>query len=283
MLTLAVCAVAIGGALVLLLHPYADSAESDRKDSDLNTPALYAELPNAEPQQPADASSSKKIDVPVLVYHVVRPSYPSDSAAVRAIAVTPETFDAEMGYLASAGYRIVKFSDLEAYFASSTPLPPKPVILSFDDGWGDQFAYAFPVLEKYRYPATFFVFTNAIDRPGFLTWDDLHALAAAGMTIGAHSRPHPYLTSIASESKLWSEIDGSRRLLEKELGLPVNEFAYPFGRYDAAIVSLVRKSGYRSARGDYYSGRQSADRLFELSAINAPTTIARFKTLLPAK
>ncbi len=175
----------------------------------------------------------------------------------------------------------MRFSDLENYFAGGTPLPPHPVILSFDDGWSDQFTYAFPILQKYDYPATFFVFTNAIGRKGFLTWANLRTLVASGMSIGDHTRSHPFLTNITSTSTLWDEIDESKKLLEKELGVPVGEFAYPFGRYNPAIMSLVREAGYRSARGDFYSGDQSDDRLFELSAMNVPTTLARFESLLP--
>ena len=124
--------------------------------------SIYAEVPTSANQSVPAPSRRSSIDVPILVYHVVRPSYPSDSKGVRAIAQTPETFDAEMGYLGAAGYQVVSFDDMERHFADAKPLPPHPVIISFDDGWRDQFEYALPVLEKYRYSATFFVFTNAI-------------------------------------------------------------------------------------------------------------------------
>ena len=135
----------------------------------LKDQASYAEVSTTSTQDMMIiASSSRKINLPILVYHIVRPSYPSDSAAVRALALTPEVFDAEMDYLETAGYHIVQFSDLEHYFDDGKPLPANPIILSFDDGWGDQFTYAFPILQKYHYTATFFVFTNSIGRPGFL-------------------------------------------------------------------------------------------------------------------
>lgn len=244
----------------------------------LENQARYAELSTTSQQASAVAAfPSEKLNLPILVYHIVRPSYPTDSRAVRAIALTPETFDAEMKYLRTAGYHIVPFGDLEAYFKTGAPLPSKPIILSFDDGWSDQFAYAFPILKKYGYTATFFVFTNVIGRRGFLSWNELRQLLAAGMTIGDHTRSHPYLTEISNPAVLWNEIDGSKKILEKRLGVPVNEFAYPFGAYDTAIQTLVRKAGYASARGDYFSGEQSANRLYDLSAMNAPTTTALFE------
>ena len=281
LIVLSICLFGGGIAAVAIVHQA--GVETPREKTSAISPLLYAEVSAApQPQRTSIAGTDKQINLPILVYHIVRPSYPSDSAAVRTLALTPQTFTAEMNWLKTSGYHVVRFSDLEAYVASSTPLPSKPIILSFDDGWGDQFKYAFPILEQYHYPVTFFVFTNAINRHGFLTWRDLHALIAAGMTIGDHTRSHPYLARITSTSTLWSEIDGSKRLLEKKLGVPINEFAYPFGEYNPTILSLVKKAGYKSARGDYYSGPlQSAARLFELSALNAPTTTAQFEKRFP--
>ena len=225
---------------------------------------------------PAAVSAAREIGVPIIVYHVVRPSYPSDDAAVRAIALTPETFDAEMRYLRDAGYHVIRLSDLESALRGGAALPPNPVVLSFDDGWHDQFVYALPILEKYHYPATFFIFTNSIGRPGFLSWSDLHALIKAGMTIGSHSRSHPFLTRIRDQATLWQEIRGSKLLLESNLGVPVTEFAYPFGAYDPGIIRMVEAAGYRSARGDYFTGGQTPARLYALSAMNAKTALKPF-------
>jgi peptidoglycan/xylan/chitin deacetylase (PgdA/CDA1 family) len=248
-----------------------------------NDQASYAEVSTTSPQGLPAATSTTKISLPVIVYHIVRPSYRSDSGAVRTLALTPETFDAEMDYLGTAGYHIVQFSDLEKYFENGTPLPSDPVILSFDDGWSDQFTYAFPVLEKYHYTATFFVFTNAIGRPGFLSWDNLKTLVATGMTIGSHSESHPYLTHITDPTKLWNEVNGSKQILQDHLGITVNEFAYPFGMYNSPIIALIQKAGYKSARGDFFSGEQTANRLYTLSAMNAPTTTVLFERRFPIR
>ncbi len=271
--------IVIGGLVLFLQHSHKLLIPST--NSPIENSALYAEITTSTPQSFLNNSSSEGIWLPILVYHIVRPSYPSDNAAVRAIAITPETFNAEMSHLRKSGYHIVRFGNLETYFANSTPLPPKPIILSFDDGWSDQFTYAFPILEKYRYPATFFVFTNEIGYRGALSWNNLRELVASGMTIGDHTRSHPFLTHITNVSTLWNEIDGSKLLLERQLNIRVNEFAYPFGQYNPTIISLVKKAGYKSARGDFYSGKQSINRLFTLSALNAPTTTTIFKKDFP--
>ncbi len=241
----------------------------------------YAEEPTGPAPQPS-ASSTKTVVVPILVYHIVRPSYPDDSAAVRAIAMTPEIFDAELSHLQNSGYHVIGFHDLELYFASSTPLPTNPIIISLDDGWHDQYEYAFPILKAHRMTATFFIFTNAVGHRGFFSWSELQEVVASGMTIGDHSISHPFLTKITDPKKLWGEIDGSKTLLEQKLNVPITEFAYPFGQYNADIIALVKQAGFLSARGDYWSGAtQSSDHLYELSAINAPTTTAAFAKRFP--
>jgi peptidoglycan/xylan/chitin deacetylase (PgdA/CDA1 family) len=271
----------VAGSIFFLLH---SSAEELPTNIFRNNEALYAETPYTAPLLPsAAATSTTSIKVPILVYHIVRPSYSSDDPAVIALAQTPSVFDAEMKQLHDAQYHVISFSDLENYLQKGTPLPTKPIIISFDDGWSDQFAYAFPILEKYQYTATFFVFTNPIGSRGFLTWNNLRTLLAAGMTIGSHTRSHPYLTKITDMTVLWNEIDGSKKTLEKNLGITVNEFAYPFGQYNATTTALLQKAGYVSGRGDHIrkGGIQSLSEIYELSALNAPTTTELFAEKFP--
>lgn len=244
--------------------------------------AAYAEISTTSVQTSTPASPySEKIDLPILVYHVVRPRYEDDSASVRAIAQTPEVFDAQMAYLKENGYHVVTFTDLETYFKDAKPLLSKPVILSFDDGWKDQFKYAFPILKKYGYRATFFVFTNSIDQKSFFSLEQLREMLAAGMIIGSHTRTHPYLTQIRDRDALWREISDSKRILEEKLGVEVTQFAYPFGAYTDEIVAMTKKAGYHSARGDFFTGVQSSDKLYELSAFNAPTSLELFEKRFP--
>lgn len=250
----------------------------------LNSEAFYAEMPSPMSKLTLSIISTKAVRVPILVYHIVRPSYPTDSPQVLALAQTPEVFDAQMKYLSDANYQVISFAMLENYLNKGIPLPENPVIISFDDGWSDQYTYAFPILQKYNYTATFFVFTNPINTRGFLTWDNLRTLVTSGMTIAAHSRSHPFLNKITNPAILWNEIDGSKKSLEKNLGITVHEFAYPFGQYNATSTAMVRKAGFTSARGDYVrkDGLQSEELLYELNAFNVPTTIELFMKKMKA-
>lgn len=271
----------IGGGVFLWVRDSNEASEIRFQ----NNQVLYAEVPpTATSDASALATSTVKTLVPILVYHIVRPAYPTDSRAVTALAHTPQVFDAEMKYLGDAGYHITTFAALESYLRADTPLPANPIIISFDDGWSDQFTYAFPILEKYHYTATFFVFTNPIGHHGFLSWDNLRTMLKAGMIIGDHTRSHPFLTKITDPEKLWNEIDGSKLFLEKNLGITVNEFAYPFGQYNPAIIALVEKAGYRAARGDILNRNATGttlSQLYTLGALNAPTTTAAFMLRFP--
>lgn len=244
----------------------------------MNSQAFYAEMPSPTSKLTLSTISTEAVRVPILVYHIIRPSYPSDSYQIKALAQTPEVFDAQMKYLSDADYRVITFATLENYLNKGTPLPKNPVIISFDDGWSDQLKFAFPILQKYNYIATFFVFTNPINTRGFLTWDNLKTLRDAGMTIAAHSRSHPFLNKITNSDTLWNEIYGSKQALEKNLSITVREFAYPFGQYNASTTAMVRKAGFVSARGDYVrkDGLQSSELTYELNAFNVPTTAELF-------
>lgn len=279
----ALCAACVIGGVFLVAHSTASKTNASPSDQ-----ARYAEVPSDATPGPAattTADAPRAPAVPIVVYHIVRPPYPDDSPAVRALAQTPEIFGAQLAYLANAGYHVVSFAALESHIASSTPLPSRPIVISFDDGWRDQFEYAFPILKEHGDTATFFVFTNAIDRPGFLSWDNLREMQHAGMTIASHSRSHPFLLKISDPAALREEIAGSKRLLEERLGASVTEFAYPFGQYDATTTALVREAGYRAARGDYVKKgeMQSPAELYTLGALNAPTSLELFMRAFPAR
>lgn len=224
----------------------------------------------------------RNIDVPILVYHIVRPAYPSDSAMVRAAAVTPEVFDTQMKYLQSNGYHVIPFSALVNYFTNGSPLPSRPVIINFDDAWEDQYVYALPILEKYHNTATFFVPTNWIgSKSSFLTWAQLHQMLALGMAVGSHSRSHIPLADVTDPGVLVSEVQDSKHILEKELGTTTNEFAYPYGSFSSTTIAAVDAAGYKAARTEIFGRYQLTSNIFALRAINAPTTTAQFEKIFP--
>lgn len=231
----------------------------------------------------AAVSSSAPVAVPIVVYHLVRPVRPRDTPATKEYSVDPQVFDDEMQYVHDAGYSVVSFASLEDYFDDGTPLPPRPVIISFDDGYEDQYANALPELEKLHFNATFFIPTDYIGGRGRLTWDQVRQIAAAGMTIGAHSRSHPDLAKIADVEVLWNEIYGSKRIIEYEIGTTTDEFAYPYGAYDPLVVQLVKEAGYKSARGFSEGIIHASSSVYTLTTVMATDDESQFEARLAGR
>jgi peptidoglycan/xylan/chitin deacetylase (PgdA/CDA1 family) len=234
----------------------------------------------SEPRAPSFEKPSAA-QMPILVYHHIRQVVSFRSRAERRLTVTPAVFDDQMKYLRDNGYRVITFANLVDHLKNSNELPEKPVIISFDDGWEDQFAYALPRLEQYHYIATFFVITNFVGSSGFVSWLQLQKILAAGMEIGSHSRSHPRLDKINNADTLWDQIHTSKQILESRLGATVDEFAYPFGSYNEAAASIVKQAGYKGARACCI-GRIQSD-VYALRAVMAPTDLSRFGDYLDAQ
>jgi len=265
--------------IALLLHHCLPSSGQPvaRAAADVERPAPPKV---ASERQPSFAKPSA-IKVPILVYHHIRQSLRLGSRAERRLTVTPEVFDGQMKYLQENGYHVITFATLVDYLEGASELSDQPVIISFDDGWEDQFVNALPKLEEYHYNATFFVVTNFVDAPGFLSWPQLRRIFAAGMEIGSHTRSHPRLDKINNPGTLWDQIYTSKQVLESKLNAAVDEFAYPFGSYNATSALIVRLAGYRAARACCI-GRVQSD-AYALRAVMAPNDLAKFGKYLGAR
>jgi peptidoglycan/xylan/chitin deacetylase (PgdA/CDA1 family) len=190
-------------------------------------------------------------DVPVLMYHEITSS-PSGSAR---LAVSPRAFAAHVAYLHDAGFSSITAGDLAAALAGGQPLPSRPVVLTFDDGFADFHEAALPVLGKHGFTATLFMTTGWIrdaarragSPPGvMLSWSQLSELAAAGVEVGAHSHEHPQLDQLTTDA-VRQELGQSKQLLEDGLGIPVPGMAYPFGYSNARVRKLAAAVGYSHA------------------------------------
>lgn len=197
----------------------------------------------------AGCDGGDSLRVPILVYHNVAPHHPGDTPAQRALNVSPETFEWQMAYLQRTGTVVVSLGRLVAALEGRDTLPTRAVVITLDDGWETQFIHALPVLRRFGYTATFFVYTNPIGRDRrYVTWDELRELISVGMTIGSHSRSHPLLTRLRDRDTIRDEVAGSRALLERSLSVSVEFFAYPYGAFTPALAGAVREAGYRAAR-----------------------------------
>ncbi|HEY6910699.1 MAG TPA: polysaccharide deacetylase family protein [Myxococcales bacterium] len=180
-----------------------------------------------------------KPEVPILNYHSVAPE--GDE-----FTVAPPTFERELDWLVANGYRTVSLHDLLESRDHGRRLPERSVILTFDDGKEDALRTVLPALRKRGMRGTFFVITGAVGRPGYLTWDGVRALAAAGMEIGSHTVTHARLADLDKE-RVDEELRRSRAALESELGRPIEALAYPYNSVRASIRRAAGAAGYRVA------------------------------------
>ena len=220
------------------------------------------------------------VRVPIIVYHLTRPCRKTDSRQVREFDTSPALMEEEFKYLSDNGYTSITPDDLANALTKGAPLPSKPVMLTFDDGWEVQYKDALPLLKKYHFVGTFYIYTNAIGRKHFLTWDEVRALDKAGMVIAGHTKSHPYLVKISDEKVLQDEIAGGKRIIEEYLGHPITAFAVPFGHYNEQIVQVAKGAGYTTLRTTYPGVIHTRSDLFSLTALLAPESFAEFKAML---
>lgn len=245
------------------------------------SPQRLSRARNPPPIFQANGTVSKlppvgSVRVPIIVYHSVRPYFAGQTRKMREFDVAPELFDRQLAYLRDNGYAVISFDALVRYLQDGSSLPKRAVVLNFDDGWKNQYTYALPLLKKYAMTASFFVFTNAIGHPNYLSWDEIREMETAGMTIGGHTRTHPYLFKITEEARLRDEIIGSKKVLEDHLGHPVSLFAFPFGYGNSAALPIIKNAGYTGARlGAYGIDHESVDR-YQLKSVQAATDMDTF-------
>jgi peptidoglycan/xylan/chitin deacetylase (PgdA/CDA1 family) len=200
-----------------------------------------------------------------------------------ALTVEPRAFDAQMEWLAEHGFHAITDRQLLRALDLAAPLPRRPVLITFDDGYRDVLHNAAPVLRRLHWPATAFVITDRISGPdpSFLTWRELRDLEHDGFTIGSHTVHHLNLTKL-SPQQVWSELRQSQRTLERHLGRPVHSLAYPYGAADAAVVAAARGTGYALAFTTRPGDAQSAGRrlLLHRYDIHRNVGLASFGALL---
>jgi peptidoglycan/xylan/chitin deacetylase (PgdA/CDA1 family) len=202
--------------------------------------------------------------VPILMYHVI--AAPLPGAPYPGLYVTTQEFDAQVRWLAGHGYRAVTLGRVLDDWRGLAELPLKPVVLSFDDGYRSDYTQALPALRAEHWPGVLNLEVRNTQPVWGLRPGSVRALQGAGWEIDAHTITHPDLTKISSAQR-WTEIAGSRRILQREFGVPVDFFCYPSGRYDAAVVRDVQRAGYLAATTTRYGLARPSQGLYTLDRV----------------
>lgn len=183
--------------------------------------------------------------VPILEYHAIQP--PVSGATYPQLFVPQADFVAQMKWLDEHGYEGVTLDQVENAWFKGGELPPKPVVLTFDDGYLSQFVAAFPALQHFHWPGVLNLVSKGSDLPDA----DVQKMLAAkpGWELASHTISHPDLTTLDS-AELKREVSDSRKMLQDRFGVPVDNFCYPAGKYDNTVIAAVKAAGYRGATSE---------------------------------
>ena len=218
--------------------------------------------------------------IPVLNYHPVEPKDGNP------LTLWPEQFEAQMEYLAAEGYTTITIDEMMDALENGTSLPEKSVIITFDDGYADNYEYVYPILKKYGFKATIFLiydFTNTY--PNYLTWDQVAEMKDSGLIhFESHTMTHANLAELTSVDELRHEIADSHDLLSEKLGYDMHYIAYPGGRVNEEIERITSAAGYRGGFTVHYGLSTPAEGRYQMDRIPIfganMHTLTRFKLRL---
>ena len=198
---------------------------------------------------------AKKPAVPILMYHQIalqpHPSFIKHT-------VTPAAFEAQMKWLALSRYTPITMDALLENRADGRPLPARPVIITFDDGYQDSVDYGLPTLKKYGFTAVFYLIAGLVGRNTpwlkaelgldypLLNWDTARQMLKDGFQLGSHALTHPHLNALLPQD-CRIELESSKQVLEEQLDCEIKHLAYPFGEFNEQVRTMALESGYRSA------------------------------------
>ena len=181
---------------------------------------------------------------PILEYHQVRDTPLDPDLTV--YNVPPDEFAAQLDYLQAEGYTTITLQDFMRVVHGKGELPAKPIVLTFDDGYADNFTTMLPILEAHSMTAVVYVVTNKLGQPGYLTIDELKEMQRRGIEIGSHTADHLPLTSLDTAAQL-KQISESKIFLEWGGLATIYSLSYPNGAFNSEIIEMVKQSEYLTA------------------------------------
>jgi peptidoglycan/xylan/chitin deacetylase (PgdA/CDA1 family) len=199
------------------------------------------ETPTPIPLPTPQGVYSWTLKVPILMYHYISiPPAGADEYRV-GLSVAPSDFRQQMRYLAENGYNSIDLYHLSLAIVNKRELPPKPVIITIDDGYRDNYENAFPILQEFGLTATIFLVTEFIDNANeaYMSWEMIEEMASAGIRFEPHSKTHPDLRGQDRDYLIY-QILGSQETVAAHVGYTPRYFAYPSGGYDAETISILK-------------------------------------------
>ncbi len=240
-------------ALILsLCFLAACSSNTETKKEPSDSDSTKAAIVNNKTDEPVSATVADvaailaKKQVPVLCYHHIREPKPGQSETMKSYSVSPSQFAQQMKALKDSGYETVLPDQLYNYLVHGAALPAKPVMLTFDDTDEEQFSIGYQEMKKYGFKGVFFIMTISINRPRYMSKEQLKQLADEGNAVESHTWDHHMVTKYQGED--WEkQFVKPRKTIEDITGKAATYFAYPFGLWNQAAIPELKKAGFKMA------------------------------------
>lgn len=199
-----------------------------------------------------------KYTVPILTYHSI--NYGKGSHFV-----TPENFVRQMEYIKKNGYTVITLDELVRGIKNKERFKRNRVVITFDDGYKDNFEYAYPVLKKFGFPAAIFLISGYIgNNVRFMNWDQVRIMSKNNISFGGHTKSHFYLGIEGDDEVVHEEIFGCKNAIEREIHAPVDYFCYPGGGFNQRVKEIVKEAGYKGACATNRGFAESNSDVYEL-------------------
>jgi len=239
-----------------------EKASAEAAAASTPAPAPVAAAPVAPTPAPEAPKAVNKAAVAIaLCYHNI------EDGKSNALTISTGEFEKEMQALKDNGFTVIPMQDFLAWRRGEKNIPAKSALITIDDGWISAYTTAWPILKKYNYPFTLFIYINYVNSGGkSMSWDQLAEMRDAGVDIESHTYSHADLkkpgilvdkhtadlirkdvAALGEDGWLRKEVVESKHVLEKQLGIKVNTFAYPFGLYNQKVLAMVKEAGYEAA------------------------------------
>lgn len=217
--------------------------------------------------------------IPILMYHSI--SYEKGNTA----RIPKEKFREQMKYLKDNKYTTLTVDELYSYMQTGKLVPSNPIVITFDDGYKDNYTNAYPILKEFGLKATVFVITNTIDMDkNYLTSNEIKSMDSNNIRIESHTVAHEQLDKLSYSDNV-KTMTASKTKLEKILGRNINYLAYPYGTYNDNIIKAAKESGYKLAFSTQYGWIDKGDNIYLLGRIfiNSNFNLEQFKEKLSPK
>jgi peptidoglycan/xylan/chitin deacetylase (PgdA/CDA1 family) len=222
---------------------------ADANTSETLNPTRLVVVP-LRPLNPSGVNSEGYQAVPILAYHQFTRKKPASL-----MEVTDASFQQQMDYLQSAGYRVITLGELAGFLRMERPIPQRAVVITIDDGYHSVYDIAYPILKAHGFRATLFVYTDFVGARLGLSWDQIKEMDAGGVIdVQSHSKSHGSMSRSPSDispnayaARVTREITVPEALLRERLGKSIDQFAYPYGDSSSVVVSALNQRHYGTA------------------------------------